>query len=100
MYKHVMYNDNDNDNILFDHNLQIEITIYNSTTSIIENEFHFLFKCNVYANLIQEMYSNAENNRNGFSDLKSEDTLLYLMKYECKLVSVYIEAKNVRNDII
>ncbi len=23
-------NDNDNDNILFDHNLQIEITIYNS----------------------------------------------------------------------
>ncbi len=23
-------NDNDNDNILFDHNLQIEVTIYNS----------------------------------------------------------------------
>ncbi len=30
-------NDNDNDNILFDHNLQIEITIYNSLENQIIN---------------------------------------------------------------
>ncbi len=30
-------NDNDNDNILFDHNLQIEITIYNSSENQIIN---------------------------------------------------------------
>ncbi len=32
-------NDNDNDNILFDHNLQIEITIYNSLENQIINTF-------------------------------------------------------------
>ncbi len=31
-------NDNDNDNILFDHNLQIEITIYNSLENQIINK--------------------------------------------------------------
>ncbi len=30
-------NDNDNDNILLDHNLQIEITIYNSLENQIRN---------------------------------------------------------------
>ncbi len=32
-----MDDDNDNDNILFDHNLQIEITIYNSLEKQIIN---------------------------------------------------------------
>ncbi len=35
--RHDKDNDNDNDNILFDHNLQIEITIYNSLENQIIN---------------------------------------------------------------
>ncbi len=39
----------------------------------IEDEFHFLWKCEVYTNLRWEMFNNAENNRNGFSNECEED---------------------------
>ncbi len=36
-YFYTWWNDNDNDNILFDHNVQIEITIFNSLENQIIN---------------------------------------------------------------
>ncbi len=37
------------------------------------------------------MYSNVENYRNDFSDLSEENTFLYHMKYEWRLVFVYVD---------
>ncbi len=47
-------NDNDNDNILFDHNLQIEVTIYNSLENQIINTlvWRLLLRQNNNMNLV------------------------------------------------
>ncbi len=67
----------------------------------VEDEFHFLSKCTKYINVRNVMYNNVIGKKPEFEQMNDNDKFVYLMKYEWKLVSVYIDkAWNIRNNVI
>ena len=45
---------------------------------------------------MRDVHSNANNNRNDFSDISEENKFLYYVKYERKLVTVHIYKQRVQ----
>jgi hypothetical protein len=57
----------------------------------IENEFHFLCICNVYNEFRNILYKNVSNHSNNFLHMSDRDKFLYLMEFNWKEVSVYLD---------
>ncbi len=54
-----------------------------------ENKFHFICICNVYTEFKNAMYTKVNNIE--FIDMTDKNKFIYLMKYQYKDVSQYIE---------
>ena len=61
------------------------------TKQEIEDECHFLCKCDFYYDLRKSLYESVTNRCPEFVTKSSDEKFVYLMSYECKLVAKYIQ---------
>jgi hypothetical protein len=69
--------------------------------NVIENEFHFLCECPGYELDRQSLYTDIINRNSDFENLLDADKFCYILKYEWKRLTKYLQnAWRIRSEIL
>ena len=60
-------------------------------TNSIEDKFHFLIKCPLYAEFHQKLYKSASESIHEFNNLTDEDTFVKMYTFKFQSLSIYLE---------
>ena len=62
--------------------------ICQNTSNSVEDEFHFVLKCNKYSTIRKELFKKIAESSRSFLDLTEKDKFNYIMSYKCSLVHI------------